>query len=170
MVHIKLSKILHKLVQTQQASEYTLYQGFSTFFICVPLELCAFPYAINFLNPHTPNTCKCVQWKNKIISINKMFKSETDIITCVKTNILYLINDGVWSLFHICIALKVCAPFQHHFKQTSIWQYGSCIHLAMPTKPPSILINSLHPNNVIQLTPYIENRLPHFILKLILLS
>ena len=37
-----------------------------------------------------------------------------------------------------------------------IWQNGSCIHLAMPTKPPPILINSLHPNNAIQLTLYIN--------------
>ena len=27
-----------------------------------------------------------------------------------------------------------------------IWQHGSCIHLAMATKPPQILINSLYPN------------------------
>ena len=32
-----------------------------------------------------------------------------------------------------------------------IWQHGSYIHLAMPTKPPPILINSLHPNNAIQI-------------------
>ena len=37
-----------------------------------------------------------------------------------------------------------------------IWQHGSCIHLAMATKPPPILINSLHPNNAIQLTLYIN--------------
>ena len=38
-------------------------------------------------------------------------------------------------MFHIHIALKVCAPFQHHFNQTSMMQYGSCIDLAMATKP-----------------------------------
>ena len=37
-----------------------------------------------------------------------------------------------------------------------IWQHSSCIHLAMATKPPPILINSLHPNNAIQLTLYIN--------------
>ena len=36
-----------------------------------------------------------------------------------------------------------------------IWQHGSCIHLAMATKPHPILINSLHPNNAIQLTLYL---------------
>ena len=30
-----------------------------------------------------------------------------------------------------------------------IWQHGSCIHLAMATKPPPISINSLHPYNAI---------------------
>ena len=37
-----------------------------------------------------------------------------------------------------------------------IWQHGSCIHLAMSTKPPPVLINSLHPNNAIQSTLYIN--------------
>ena len=38
-----------------------------------------------------------------------------------------------------------------------IWQHGSCIHLAMPTKPPPILIKSLHLNNAIQITLYINS-------------
>ena len=40
-----------------------------------------------------------------------------------------------------------------------IWQHGFCIHLAMATKPPSILINSLYPNNAIQLTLLISQRI-----------
>ena len=42
-----------------------------------------------------------------------------------------------------------------------IWQHGSCIHLSMATKPPSILINSLHPNNAIQITLLISQNIQY---------
>ena len=34
-----------------------------------------------------------------------------------------------------------------------IWQHGSCIHLAMATKPPPMLIN-LHPNIILVFLDY----------------
>ena len=45
-----------------------------------------------------------------------------------------------------------------------IWQHASCIHLAMPTKHPPILINSLH--NAIQLTLYINQCLQLWLIQL----
>ena len=73
-----------------------------------------------------------ILWINKYECRFPLMQNLTPNIKC---------NHNVQFLFHIHIV---------------IWQHGSCIHLAMPTKPLPILINSLHPNNVIQLTLYIN--------------
>ena len=78
-------------------------------------------------------------------SVKKLFIVNSRMDVTIK-------NMTYGSLLHI-IYNKISFMFHIH---TPILQHGSCIHLAMATKPPPILINSLHPNNAIPITLYIN--------------
>ena len=54
-------------------------------------------------------------------------------IACFPISLMFTIH-----ILQDILAVKVSAPFQHHFNQHG----GTNIHLAMPTMPPPILINS----------------------------
>ena len=56
----------------------------------------------------------------------------------------YIFVHFLFFLFSECSPKVKWNVFNIHIP---IWQHGSCIHMAMATKPPPILIYSLHPNN-----------------------
>ena len=99
--------------------------------------------ASNLALPKTPTPSKnhtaavLLRWnQNRDVWIHQNFQVNEFLIGIISCEFPYFCN---YQVFHIHIP---------------IWQYVSYIHLAMPTKPPPILINSLYPNNDIQLTLY----------------